>query len=77
VDFPTATKFINMLLESGISVDRATRNFDVAGKKYPAGSSVVLTAQAFRPHIIDMFEPQVHGQSRRQCIHRRDAFIEV
>jgi hypothetical protein len=77
VDFPTATKFINMLLESGISVDRATRNFDVAGKKYPAGSYVVLTAQAFRPHIIDMFEPQVHGQSRRQWIHRRGAFIEV
>ena len=60
VDFPTATKFINMLLESGITVHRATRDFDVGGKHYPAGSYVVLTAQAFRPHIIDMFEPQVH-----------------
>ena len=29
-------------------------------KKYPAGSYVVKTAQAFRPHIMDMFEPQVH-----------------
>src|SRR5439155_13087909 len=38
VDFPTATKFINMLLESGITVHRATRDFDVAGKHYPAGS---------------------------------------
>jgi hypothetical protein len=60
IDFPTATKFINMLLESGITVQRATRDFDVAGKHYQAGSYVVLTAQAFRPHIIDMFEPQVH-----------------
>jgi hypothetical protein len=32
----------------------------VAGKTYPAGSYVVKTAQAFRPHILDMFEPQDH-----------------
>jgi hypothetical protein len=32
----------------------------VRGKSYPAGSYVVPAAQAFRPHIIDMFEPQDH-----------------
>ena len=59
-DFPTATKFINALLETGITVHRAVRDFEVAGKKYSAGSYVVLTAQAFRPHVMDMFEPQDH-----------------
>ena len=59
-DFPTATKFINALLETGITVHRATRDFEVLGKKYQAGSFVVFTAQAFRPHVMDMFEPQVH-----------------
>ncbi|MCI0718968.1 MAG: M14 family metallopeptidase [Acidobacteria bacterium] len=59
-DFPTATKFINALLETGITVHRATQDFEVLGKKYPAGSYVVFTAQAFRPHVMDMFEPQVH-----------------
>jgi hypothetical protein len=59
-DFPTATKFVNALLETGITVKRATREFTVAGKQYPSGSYVVQTAQAFRPHVIDMFEPQVH-----------------
>ncbi len=59
-DFPTATRFINALLETGITVQRATAAFDVSGKRYPAGSYVVLTAQAFRPHVMDMFEPQVH-----------------
>ncbi len=59
-DFPTATKFINALLETGITAHRATRDFEVLGKKYPAGSYVVFTAQAFRPHVMDMFEPQVH-----------------
>jgi hypothetical protein len=59
-DFPTATKFINALRETGITVQRATRDFQVQGKTYPAGSFVVTTAQSFRPHVIDMFEPQVH-----------------
>jgi hypothetical protein len=59
-DFPTATKFINALLETGITVHRATKEFTAAGKTYPAGSYVVFTAQAFRPHVMDMFEPQDH-----------------
>ena len=59
-DFPTATKFVNTLIKNGVTVLRATSDFDVAGKHYPAGSYVVKTAQAFRPHILDMFEPQDH-----------------
>ncbi len=59
-DFPTATKFINALIKTGITVQRATSDFEVAGKHYAAGSWVVKTAQAFRPHILDMFEPQDH-----------------
>ncbi len=56
----TATKFINALLKAGITVHRATESFEVAGKTYPASSYVVKTAQAFRPHVMDMFEPQDH-----------------
>lgn len=59
-DFLTATKFINTLIKTGITIQRATADFEVAGKKYPAGSYVVKTSQAFRPHILDMFEPQDH-----------------
>ena len=59
-DFPTAVKFVNSLLETGIDVKRATREFNVNGKSYPASSFVVMTGQAFRPHVIDMFEPQAH-----------------
>lgn len=59
-DFLTANKFINALLETGIRVERATRPINAGGKQYPAGSFVVNTNQAFRPHIIDMFEPQDH-----------------
>src|SRR5205823_2129744 len=59
-DFANATEFINALLKNGIAVQRASAAFTVAGKNYPAGSYVVKTAQAFRPHVLDMFEPQDH-----------------
>ena len=59
-DFLTATKFVNALIKNGITIHRATSAFQVAGKSYPAGSYVVKTAQAFRPHVLDMFEPQDH-----------------
>jgi len=59
-DFLTAVKFINSLIKTGVDVQRATASFEVQGKKYPAGSYVVKTAQAFRPHVLDMFEPQDH-----------------
>ncbi|MGE5813006.1 MAG: M14 metallopeptidase family protein [Acidobacteriota bacterium] len=59
-DFPTATRFVNALIKGGIAIQRATAPFTVGGKDYPAGSYVVKTAQSFRPHILDMFEPQDH-----------------
>lgn len=59
-DFATATEFVNALLKTGITVMQASSAFQVTGKAYPAGSYVVKTAQAFRPHVMDMFEPQHH-----------------
>ncbi len=59
-DFLTATKFVNALLGTGVQVLRATAPFEAAGKKYPAGSYVVKSGQAFRAHVLDMFEPQDH-----------------
>src|SRR5262249_29826710 len=59
-DFPTATRFINALIGAGIRVEKATAAFTIAGKTYPAGSYIVKTNQSFRPHVLDMFEPQDH-----------------
>ncbi len=59
-DFATAVKFVNALIRNGITVHRATSGFTVAGKSYPAGSFIVKAAQPFRPHVLDMFEPQDH-----------------
>ncbi|MEZ5417725.1 MAG: M14 family metallopeptidase [Vicinamibacterales bacterium] len=59
-DFLTSTKFVNTLIKAGVTVHRATAAFSAGGRQYPAGSFVVKGAQAFRPHVLDMFEPQDH-----------------
>lgn len=59
-DLATAVEFLNALIKTGVVVQKATTDFMVAGKKYPAGSYIIKTNQAFRPHILDMFEPQDH-----------------
>jgi hypothetical protein len=59
-DFATAVEFLNALIRTGVVVQKATGDFTVAGKKYPANSYIVKTNQAFRPHVLDMFEPQDH-----------------
>jgi len=59
-DRATAVRFINALINTGIVVDQATATFTVEGRTYPAGSFIIKTDQAFRPHVLDMFEPQDH-----------------
>ncbi|HEY1008831.1 MAG: M14 family metallopeptidase [Daejeonella sp.] len=59
-DFPTAVKFVNALIRTGILVHKASEDFTVAGKNYLKGSYIIKTDQAFRPHVLDMFEPQDH-----------------
>jgi hypothetical protein len=57
-DFATATKFVNGLIHAGVTVHRADAPVTIGGKSYPAGSFVVRADQAFRAHVLDMFEPQ-------------------
>jgi hypothetical protein len=59
-DMGTVIRFINTCLRSGLVVQKATASFTVNGKSYPAGSYVIKTNQAFRPEVLDRFEPQDH-----------------
>lgn len=59
-DMPTTVTFLNALIKNGVDVEQASASFSVGGETYPAGSYVVKTAQAYRPHVLDMFEPQDH-----------------
>lgn len=64
-DFPTASKFVRALQYSGVDVHKATAPFSANGKQFPAGSWVIFTSQAFRAHVLDMFEPQDHPNDFR------------
>jgi hypothetical protein len=64
-DFATAVKFTRILQGTGVVAHTATAPFTVNGKQYPAGSIVFKTAQAFRGHLVDMFEPQDHPNEFR------------
>jgi hypothetical protein len=60
-DFGTTVRFVNALIKSGIH--RASRDGAVhrwPASSIPANSLVIKTAQSFRPHVMDMFEPQDH-----------------
>lgn len=59
-DFATAVKFVNLCIRSGLIVHKATAAFTVNGKSYPAGSYILKTNQAFRPEVVDRFEPENH-----------------
>lgn len=59
-DMNTAIKFLTALSRNGIKIQQATADFQIDGKTYPKNSFIVKTNQAFRPHILDMFEAQDH-----------------
>lgn len=56
----TTLKFLNALSANGIRIEQAQQPFEYKGKQYPAQSYIIRTNQAFRPHILDMFEAQDH-----------------
>ncbi|MCA8969859.1 MAG: peptidase [Planctomycetes bacterium] len=59
-DPAAATRFARALHDCGIVVHRLTRDFTFDGHSYDAGSFFVGCDQAFRAHVLDMFEPQWH-----------------
>jgi hypothetical protein len=59
-----AHNLVNILRQGGVEVRRATASFEAGGSTYPAGSFVVPTAQAFRPYVLDLMEPQSYPTQR-------------
>ena len=59
-DLSASVDFLNSLIRNGVAVQRADRTFRLDDHDYSAGTFIVRADQAFRPHILDMFEPQVY-----------------
>ena len=52
--------FLDRLIQVGVEVYKLDGATSIGGKSYPAGSFIIPSGQAFRPHILDMFEAQDH-----------------
>ena len=59
-----ATNLVTHLRRTGIEVHQSTGNFTVGGKKYEKGSYIIYAAQAYRPMVVDMMEPQKYPDRR-------------
>jgi hypothetical protein len=62
--YDEARNLVNLLLESGIEVDRATGSFRAGATRYEAGTYIISAAQAFRPYIVDLLEKQTYPDTR-------------
>ncbi|MEW6128137.1 MAG: M14 family metallopeptidase [Acidobacteriota bacterium] len=63
-DKPTANQMIDILLKQGVEVHRAKNEFEIDGKKYGAGSYVVMLAQPYRANVKCLFEAQKYPDRR-------------
>ena len=63
-DFNEATNLVNILRQGGIEVHQASREFSAGDKNYKAGSYIAYGAQAFRPYLVDLMEPQNYPDQR-------------
>lgn len=55
---------VNILMNGGVEVHQANKDFKVEDKKYPAGSFVIYTGQAFRPYVVDLLDKQEYPDRR-------------
>jgi glutamine amidotransferase-like uncharacterized protein len=57
-DAGEARNLVNILIQGGIEVDRATKSFKVDQQQYPKGTYILFAAQSFRPFLEDLMEKQ-------------------
>jgi hypothetical protein len=60
-----ASRMLDTLISVGAEIQRAERAFEAQGREYPAGTYVILTAQAYRPYVMDMLGPQLYPDRRQ------------
>lgn len=60
-----ARNLINILYRGGIEIHRATQPFTANGTQYDEGTYLAFAAQAYRPFLMDLLEPQNYPTLRQ------------
>ena len=63
-DTGEAYNLVNVLMQGGVEVHRASRDFEAGGKSYQKGDFILYGAQAFRPYLKDLMEKQEYPDLR-------------
>ena len=63
-DRDEARELVNVLRRGGVEVQRATRDFTAGGRQFREGDWIAPAAQAFRPHLVNLMEPQQYPDRR-------------
>jgi hypothetical protein len=53
-----ARNLVNVLHRGGVEIQRATESFSANGEEYGEGTYLIYAAQAYRPFLMDLLEPQ-------------------
>ena len=65
-DPAAAAQMLDLLREHGLDVKVAQSEFSTAdGRRFPAGSAVILAAQPYRPFLVEMMERQRYPEVRQ------------
>lgn len=60
-----ARELLNTLYQGGVEIHRATESFQAAGTEYDEGTYLIYAAQAYRPYLLDLLEPQNYPTLRQ------------
>lgn len=63
-DSGEAYNLVNILMQGGIEVHQASRDFEAGGKSFQKGDFVLYGAQPFRPFVKDLLEKQEYPDLR-------------
>ena len=61
----TAAEMLRRLAAAGVEIHRAKADFEAGGRRYAAGSFVLLAGQPFRAYLLDLLEPQRYPEIRQ------------
>ncbi|HXK62503.1 MAG TPA: M14 family metallopeptidase, partial [Acidobacteriota bacterium] len=63
-DPSAAIVLLEVLKLGGLEIEQAEEPFEVAGRTFQQGTYIIRTAQAFRPYLVDLMEPQRYPETQ-------------